>query len=477
MKLATEHSIPFKSHLFPKYKILGTPWYSEWVTKESENLSSNLFWISFWGIIIHVMHFFFVDMPAGKIPVDLWIKYRFGIAGFCLISAIYYHKVKSTNLTTYRFLAFSVLTACCYFQGQTILWWPGTPFFFSFILAFLGVIALRLSLPVAVLFNVFWAGIQIPPMVATNVPNHLIVSYLMVGIFVSILSRLTYAREIKYFIREKEYTDMQRKNIELTLEFSNQIQAFLPKEIVKRINRQMTEKKMSVVQSIDEILRPRTIPIACLYSDIRNYTSKSKDLNFIRESAIAEIKQLNNPIEEMGGIPRKIGDLLFAYFDSKSKELNVVRSLIAAMEVLEINQNLNQLKSETSKIIRKVIITSGDAVCGNLGSHDSGVEITALGSPVNLAARIDELTKNPFFKEILGAQNVILSSETWHAIQPMLANVTMKIIRLSDYNVIIRDFESEKEIVLIEASVAMQKTILIAFQKRFQKNNEIEVAA
>ena len=47
-----------------------------------------------------------------------------------------------------------------------------------------------------------------------------------------------------------------------------------------------------------------------------------------------------------------------------------------------------------------MLIANGDAIVGNLGGYGSPVETAALGSPVNLLSRIDEITKLPRFREV-----------------------------------------------------------------------------
>ena len=61
-----------------------------------------------------------------------------------------------------------------------------------------------------------------------------------------------------------------------------------------------------------------------------------------------------------------------------------------------------------------MLIANGDAIVGNLGGYDSSIEITALGSPVNLLSRIDEITKLPRFREVVRESDLVFCPTTAH---------------------------------------------------------------
>ena len=71
----------------------------------------------------------------------------------------------------------------------------------------------------------------------------------------------------------------------------------------KRILDQHQQAKMSVVQATDEVLRPRNKFISCLFTDIRNFTNSSNDLDqYLSGSAIPNIKLITSITDKNGGI-------------------------------------------------------------------------------------------------------------------------------------------------------------------------------
>ena len=67
------------------------------------------------------------------------------------------------------------------------------------------------------------------------------------------------------------------------------------------------------------------------------------------------MKECTYAVERSGGIPRKIGDLLFAYFDRPSPQENLVRCLSAAIDVIQANNDFNASRSEQEPINRYVV--------------------------------------------------------------------------------------------------------------------------
>jgi class 3 adenylate cyclase len=190
-------------------------------------------------------------------------------------------------------------------------------------------------------------------------------------------------------------------------------------------------------------LRPRKQNIACLFSDIRGFTEGSKDLDaFIRDSVLPNVKESTNAIEIYGGIPRKIGDLIFAYFDHKSTHLNLIRSILAGLEIARINEDQNADPSNPN-IERYILISTGEAIVGNIGGFDSSVEITALGSPVNYLSRVDELTKHPKLRELLASSDLIICNTSLTLLHEIDVFPNVTSIDLSELGLSIRNFHEQ----------------------------------
>lgn len=159
--------------------------------------------------------------------------------------------------------------------------------------------------------------------------------------------------------------------------------------------------------------------ISVLFADIQGFTHRS-------EATGAEelVSLLNRYFTAMvdaiqsneGMVDKFIGDGIMAIFGSplehQSSELHAVR---AARAMLAALRSLNhELESEGIKPIRiGVGIHSGEAVVGNIGSARR-LEYTAIGDVVNVAARIEGLTRKHSF-------DIIVSGATFEAVRDAVA--------------------------------------------------------
>ena len=207
---------------------------------------------------------------------------------------------------------------------------------------------------------------------------------------------------------------------------------------------------MTILQAIEEVLRPRHREIACLFSDIRGFTraTQGKGDAFLDEGVIPNVRECTYAVERSGGIPRKIGDLLFAYFDQPSPQDNLIRCFKAALDVIQANNEFNESRPKQDPINRYVLITSGEAIVGNLGGFDSSIEITALGNPVNFLSRIDEATKHPAIRPLVTNNHIVMDERTATGLSAVLPSLELEHINLAKLGVHIRDFESVDRIFL-----------------------------
>jgi adenylate cyclase len=141
-------------------------------------------------------------------------------------------------------------------------------------------------------------------------------------------------------------------------------------------------------------------PVTVLFSDVRGFTSFSEHAD-----ATAVVDQLNDYLGEMVGIvfrnhgtvDKFIGDGIMAVWGnvvSEGEGKDALRAVSAAVEMLARLASLNEEWSK--KDIRPfhvgIGIHHGDAVFGNIGSSEK-MEPTVIGDTVNLASRVEGLTK------------------------------------------------------------------------------------
>lgn len=133
--------------------------------------------------------------------------------------------------------------------------------------------------------------------------------------------------------------------------------------------------------------------IAILFADIRNYTSLSEKLEPIEllHFLNSYLACMGQAIEAEGGfIDKYIGDAIMALFDQDSTD-GAVRAAIAMQRAL-MTFNRDREAQGSKPITIGIGIHYGDVVMGTVGFH-SHIESTVIGDAVNIAARVEELTK------------------------------------------------------------------------------------
>jgi len=163
------------------------------------------------------------------------------------------------------------------------------------------------------------------------------------------------------------------------------------------VNEQVVEE---ILQSDKPIaLEGSTNKIAILFSDIRGFTTYSENhppetvVKILNEyfSAMTEVI-----LEQKGTVDKFIGDGLMVFFGAPTAVENpTLRALKAAKSMRIRLEILNkQWQAEGfAPIDNGIGIHTGEAIVGNIGS-DKKRDYTAIGDAVNIASRIEGLTKS-----------------------------------------------------------------------------------
>lgn len=136
--------------------------------------------------------------------------------------------------------------------------------------------------------------------------------------------------------------------------------------------------------------------LTILFSDIRNFTALSE-----KRSAVEIVNLLNNYFsrqvkvifKHQGTLDKFIGDAVMAFWGAP---LPIDQQEIAAVQAaLDMVENLERFKHEYgfSDFNIGIGIHAGEAVVGAVGSEQRA-DYTAIGDAVNVASRIEGLTKN-----------------------------------------------------------------------------------
>ncbi|MFK8007125.1 MAG: adenylate/guanylate cyclase domain-containing protein [Saprospiraceae bacterium] len=197
----------------------------------------------------------------------------------------------------------------------------------------------------------------------------------------------------------------------------NVIQDITYEERVREnLNRYLPQHVINEIISKDDLSvfngKYRTCTI--LFSDIRNFTSLAEELE-----AIDVVNFLNNYFDTMvdsviknnGVLDKLIGDAVMATFGIPYQNKNdASNSANTAMEMIQNLEYLNNVQNFHSKINIGIGIATGDVISGNIGSKKR-FEYTVIGDSVNLASRLESLTKF-YGTNILICENTFKKIET-----------------------------------------------------------------
>ena len=437
--------------LFPTLVLEETPWHEEWEDNQRKLFLRVIRIFLPLIAVAYVLHYFFFDKPNGLEPLETWFAFRMSMAGFVAIAFAFYIS-PFVKLRWYKLPAIIVFSLACFSQAKVTYYYEPAPWIYPFIFLLASSLMLRLSAFQSLVWASLTMSLFLPTLISAGVDSGTLVSACLVILIVIAVIRSAYSFEIANFLLNKTNAAQQAANMELQREFSDRIKSFIPKVIADRIQSQVNSDRTSVIDASLNVLRARNAKIACLFSDIRGFTENSKNLEeFVNESVLPEVKASSDQIEKYDGIPRKIGDLIFAYFDDDSVELNVIRSILAGISLSRTNRAFNETVSRV-EIRRYILISSGDAIVGNLGGIDSSVEITALGSPVNFLSRLDDATKDPKLANRLEPGDIVVCNNSAAILEDLGIDLEVSSISLAEIGLEIRDFPETRSIFVIKPS-------------------------
>ncbi len=192
----------------------------------------------------------------------------------------------------------------------------------------------------------------------------------------------------------------------------------------KNRNRRLFERYVSK-DVVHELLdNPETVlnslggvrkPVAILFSDVRGFTTMTEGAD-----PAQLVTQLNEYFKEMvgivfaqrGSLDKFIGDAVMALWGSittEGSEQDAQHAVAAALAMKKAlaRLNVNWLERGMKELAFGIGINHGDVIVGNLGSEEK-MEVSVIGDAVNLASRLEGLTKEYKLDLLLGEAMVPL---------------------------------------------------------------------
>lgn len=146
--------------------------------------------------------------------------------------------------------------------------------------------------------------------------------------------------------------------------------------------------------------------ITILFADIRGYTSMSEQMTPLETFALLNdyLACMGQVINDAGGfIDKYIGDAIMALFEDESTG-SALRAALAMQQALEEFNAKRRSKAQPMVNIG-IGIHRGEVVMGTVG-FTSRIESTVIGDPVNVAARVEGLTRK-YNRTVLVTESVI----------------------------------------------------------------------
>jgi adenylate cyclase len=165
-------------------------------------------------------------------------------------------------------------------------------------------------------------------------------------------------------------------------------------------------------------------PVTVLFSDLIGFTSLSE-----KADPVALVSQLNRYLSAMvpavfdngGTLDKFIGDAIMAVWGNVSSHGAAEDAKAAVRAALEMRKMMTELNGEwrTEGVIPLAFgigINHGDAVVGNIGSYEphERLDPTVIGDAVNLASRLEALTRQYRLDILVGASAAELVRDEFH---------------------------------------------------------------
>lgn len=167
-----------------------------------------------------------------------------------------------------------------------------------------------------------------------------------------------------------------------------------------------------------------------LFSDIRSFTSLAETMtpDEVFTMLNSYLSYVEPPIRANNGfVDKYMGDGIMALFENNEQQNGAANAVQAALDMQAALEKYNaQRASEGKEALRMGIgLHSGSVIIGTLGGNER-MDSTAIGDAVNLASRIEGMTKMFGVTLLVSAHTIRQLGDTQHLLLRFVDNVTAK---------------------------------------------------
>ena len=221
--------------------------------------------------------------------------------------------------------------------------------------------------------------------------------------------------ELKYVLTEEESVNVNVSVVPLLDSKRQPLGVVVVAEDITQEQRLMSTLCRYVTREIaEEVMKQKgqmrlggtRQPVSILFSDIRSFTTISEQMEpeqiveFLNDYFAAMVHEI---FAEQGTLDKFMGDGIMAVFGAPiSRPDDPVRAVRSARGMRRSLRAFNERQRERGglEIDIGIGISHGESISGNIGSEQR-MEYTVIGDSVNLASRLEGLTKNHPYKILI----------------------------------------------------------------------------